>query len=178
MLQKQALATETQKLTDTSNKAAEINTTVDQEILSAVEHETRINIHETKEQTVVDKERHQDHCHTTIQPLKDREVLPEKHDHTQAATQCREIDRDTGDAKAQADEQRSGVAGGETIKTGNMVKDSGRDGGGGSSDGTEVGARKQWLQYYGSSVAVKAIVSLLPRMKLASCDVMHLDAKT
>ena len=99
---------ETKEQTRPSNKAGETNTTVDQEVAPAVEHETRTNVHETKEQTVVDKERHQDHYHTTIQPLKDREVLPEKHGHTQAATQYREIDRDTGDAKTQAERERSG----------------------------------------------------------------------
>lgn len=31
--------------------------------------------------TAVDKEVHQDHYHTSVQPVKDREVLPEQHKH-------------------------------------------------------------------------------------------------
>ena len=70
------------------------DTTVEREIAPAVEHETVKKEHETKEQTVIDRERHQHHYHTTVQPLKDQEVEATKHTHEQAATQERVIDKD------------------------------------------------------------------------------------
>ncbi|KAI2632905.1 hypothetical protein GGS21DRAFT_147200 [Xylaria nigripes] len=51
-----------------------------------VEHETIQRQHQHREQKVVDKERHQDHYKTTVQPLKEREVRPEQHSHEQADT--------------------------------------------------------------------------------------------
>lgn len=40
--------------------------------------------------TAIDREVHQDHFHTSIQPVKDREVLPERHEHQMAAVETRE----------------------------------------------------------------------------------------
>jgi len=53
------------------------------------------------------KKKHQDHYHTTIQPLKDSEVLPEKHDHTQE-TKSRDINLDDNEAKRKAEADRAG----------------------------------------------------------------------
>lgn len=39
----------------------------------------------------VDREVHQDHYHTTVQPLQHKEVLPEQHTHQQMPVQEREI---------------------------------------------------------------------------------------
>jgi len=64
----------------------------------AVEHETIKKEHETVEDVVIDKEKHQHHYQTTVQPLEDREVLPTQHEHEQVATEVREFDND--DAKA------------------------------------------------------------------------------
>jgi hypothetical protein len=86
------------------------DTTVDSEVAPAVEHTHVKKQHETREQTFVEKEKHQDHYHTTIQPLKDSEVLPEKHDHTQE-TEHRSISHDTGAAK---DKAEAGLAGFES----------------------------------------------------------------
>lgn len=44
----------------------------------------------------MDRERHQHHYHTTVQPLKDQEVVPEKHDAEVAATQYQEVNKDSG----------------------------------------------------------------------------------
>jgi len=90
----------------TSN-GQEAEKTVDSEVAPAVEHEHVKKQHETREQTFVEKEKHQDHYHTTIQPLKDSEVLPEKHDHIQE-TERRNINNDDGTAKAKAEADRAG----------------------------------------------------------------------
>jgi len=82
---------EAEKVTNSSSSSAapptstdrDVDTTVDSEVEPAVEHTHVKKQHETREQTFVEKEKHQDHYHTTIQPLKDSEVLPEKHDHIQ-----------------------------------------------------------------------------------------------
>lgn len=78
-----------------SSGAGQKDTTVEREVAPAVEHETVKKEHETKEQTVIDRERHQHHYHTTVQPLKDQEIEATKHDHEQAATQERVINKDS-----------------------------------------------------------------------------------
>jgi len=85
----------------------DIDTTVDSEVAPAVEHTHIKKQHETREQTFVEKEKHQDHYHTTIQPLTDSEVLPEKHDYTQE-TKHRSINNDDSTAKAKAEADRAG----------------------------------------------------------------------
>jgi hypothetical protein len=85
----------------------DVDTTVDSDVAPAVEHTHIKKQHETREQTFVEKEKHRDHYHTTIQPLKDSEVLPEKHDHTQEV-EHREINKDDGAAKAKAETDRAG----------------------------------------------------------------------
>ena len=94
--------------TTTSRDVDEKVETVDSEVAPAVEHEHVKKTHETREQKFVDKEKHQDHYHTTIQPLKDTEVLPEKHDHIQE-TEQRSINKDDGAARAKAEADRAGI---------------------------------------------------------------------
>ncbi|KAH6715517.1 hypothetical protein BKA61DRAFT_604776 [Leptodontidium sp. MPI-SDFR-AT-0119] len=91
----------------TNDVTADEDTTVDAQVNPAVEHTHVKKTHETKEQTYVEKEKHQDHFHTTIQPLKDSEVLPEKHDYTHD-TKERSINRDDGSAKAKAENDTAG----------------------------------------------------------------------
>ncbi|KAJ5042265.1 uncharacterized protein L3040_004818 [Drepanopeziza brunnea f. sp. 'multigermtubi'] len=97
--------------TNTSNTTTgrDVDTTLDAEVAPAVEHTHVKKTHETREQTNVEKEKHQDHYHTTVQPLTDNEVLPEKHDYTQTSKE-REINRDDGSAKAKAEADRAGFA--------------------------------------------------------------------
>src|ERR1700709_1826379 len=90
----------------TSN-GRDVDKTVDSEVVPAVEHTHVKKQHETREQTFVEKEKHQDHYHTTVQPLKDHEVLPEKHDHIQE-NENRSINHDDGAAKDKAEAGRSG----------------------------------------------------------------------
>lgn len=87
---------------------AEVDTEVS-EVAPVVEHTHVEKQHETREKSVVEKEKHQDHYHTTIQPLKDSEVLPEKHDYTQEEKH-REINRDDGASKAKAEADVAGFA--------------------------------------------------------------------
>ncbi|KAI0856030.1 hypothetical protein F4860DRAFT_494471 [Xylaria cubensis] len=75
-------------------------TSVTKETAPAVEHETIRKTHEQREQKVLERERHQDHYKTTVQPLKEREVMPEEHQHEQANIQHKHISHDQGDAKA------------------------------------------------------------------------------
>merc|ERR1712093_273326 len=51
-------------------------------------HDT--TVHETVT-TAVDREVHQDHHHTSVQPIKDREVLPEQHNHQMAGVETRNL---------------------------------------------------------------------------------------
>ncbi|KAI1199778.1 hypothetical protein F5X97DRAFT_295387 [Nemania serpens] len=67
---------------------------VDKDTAPAVEHETIHKRHEQREQKVVDRERHQDHYKTTVQPLKEREVMPERHVHEQADVRHKHVDND------------------------------------------------------------------------------------
>lgn len=113
------------------NQSGDKDTTVEQDVAPAVEHDTITKKHETKEQKVIDKERHQDHYHTTVQPLKDREVQDTKHDHEQAPTEYRKVDNDAkrDDVKAQAASDRNqykdstieGMTHEKTTKEGDVV---------------------------------------------------------
>lgn len=86
------------------------DTTVDESVAPAVEHETVTEQHEIRDKEAVQRERHQDHYHTTVQPLKDREVDATQHDHVEGETQYREVDNDAtaSEAKSKAEQARSG----------------------------------------------------------------------
>jgi len=73
------------------SKDGKNDTTVHETVNPAVtnEHVTRTQ-HEDATK-VVDREVHQDHFHTSVQPIKDREVVPEQHTHNQAAVEERNI---------------------------------------------------------------------------------------
>jgi hypothetical protein len=53
------------------------------------EHVTRTQHNEAT--TAVDREVHQDHHHTSVQPVQDKEILPEQHTHNVAGVQHKEI---------------------------------------------------------------------------------------
>jgi len=92
---------------NSSSTNKDLDKTVAAEVAPAVEHTHVKKQHETREQTFVEKEKHQDHYHTTVQPLKDSEVLPEKHEYTQE-TRRRNVDNSDGAAKAKAEADRAG----------------------------------------------------------------------
>lgn len=83
----------------TSNKGH--HTTVDETVHGGITNETvKPQRHEETTQAV-DREVHQDHYHTTVQPLQDQQVLPEKHTHNQLPTENREYRHDDGHVKQQ-----------------------------------------------------------------------------
>ena len=58
--------------------------------------------------TAVDREVHQDHYHTSIQPVKDREVLPEQHSHHMASVEQREYKHgDDHSVRARLEQERA-----------------------------------------------------------------------
>lgn len=57
--------------------------------MPAVEHEHVQREQIEKEHIAVDRERHQDHYQTKVQPIKDSEVLPEQHHHVKEASEER-----------------------------------------------------------------------------------------
>ncbi|KAK3714276.1 hypothetical protein LTR37_007862 [Vermiconidia calcicola] len=73
-----------------------------EDVAPTVEHDTLTKEHEQKEQTVIDKETHQDHYHTTVQTAKTQEVLPEQHTFEDTATEVKEIEHDDGAVKENA----------------------------------------------------------------------------
>ena len=93
--------------TASTSSDREVDKNVDSEVAPSVEHTHVKKQHETREQTFVEKEKHQDIYHTTVQPLKDSEILPEKHEHTQE-TKERSTNLDDGAAKAKAQADRAG----------------------------------------------------------------------
>lgn len=103
----------------------ETNTAETQEVAPAVEHDKITREHETRERDVVEKEVHKDHYHTTVQPLKDREVEDTEHKFEQAPTEYRETDKDDGAAKAQAEKNLSGFQ--DTVEEGKTKETEAKD---------------------------------------------------
>jgi hypothetical protein len=73
-------------------RAGHHDTTVDERQRAAVVKEEVQPVRHEEIQTAVKREVDQDHYHTTIQPIKDREVLPEKHSHQMAGVQTKEFE--------------------------------------------------------------------------------------
>jgi len=71
------------------NKDGKHDTTVHESINPAVTNERVTRTQHEEQQTAIDREVHQDHHHTSIQPVKDREVLPEQHSHQMAGVEHR-----------------------------------------------------------------------------------------
>ena len=85
-----------------------VETSVVENVAPKVEHETVVKDHEEKEKTVIDKERHQDHYHTTVVPAQAEEVLPEEHRYEDTATEVKEFQHDDGAAKNQSVARNTG----------------------------------------------------------------------
>ena len=72
-------------------------TSVDEVVNPAVTQET-VRPHRHEETTqAVDREVHQHHYHTTVQPVKHNETLPEKHSHVQLPTEHKEFRHENDD---------------------------------------------------------------------------------
>ncbi|KAF4333131.1 hypothetical protein FBEOM_13079 [Fusarium beomiforme] len=82
--------------------------TVHKEKQAPVVHED-VKSHEHEEvDTVVDHEVHQDHYHTTIQPVKDKNILPTKHVYKENEVE-EEIDHRNNEAKLKAKEEAAKI---------------------------------------------------------------------
>jgi len=77
---------------DFMSKAGHHNTTVHESVAPAVTHETINPQREERVTTAIDKESHQDHYHPSVQPVQDREILPEQHSHNLAAVEHRNFE--------------------------------------------------------------------------------------
>lgn len=89
-------------VSDFMNKSGKHDTTVHEKVAPGVVHENVTQTRYENVQTAVDKEIHQDHYHTSVQPVHDREILPEKHAHNMVGVEHRSFEH--GDARA--DEER------------------------------------------------------------------------
>jgi len=74
------------------SKAGHHDTTVHENVAPHVQKETVNEQRREEQQVVKDREVHQDHYHTTVQPIKDQEVLPEQHHHKQVGVEHRTHD--------------------------------------------------------------------------------------
>lgn len=72
------------------HKAGNHDTTVHEKVAPAVVQENIVKKRHEEAQTAIDREVHQDHYHTSIQPVQDREVLPEQHKHRMVGVEHRE----------------------------------------------------------------------------------------
>lgn len=70
------------------------DTTLHEKTAPAVQRETINQTQEERQTTAVDREIHQDHYHTTEQPVQHSEVLPEQHHHKAAAVEHRSFEHD------------------------------------------------------------------------------------
>jgi len=73
-------------------KAGHHDTTVHEKVAPAVVHETVIPKRHEEVITAIDKEIHQDHYHTSVQPVLDRQVLTEEHKHNLVAVEHRNFE--------------------------------------------------------------------------------------
>jgi hypothetical protein len=82
------------------------DTTVDERQAPAVKHEEVVPTRHENITTAIDREVDQDHYHTTVQPVKDREILPEKHSHQMAGVQHKEFEHGNAqDTRARLDRE-------------------------------------------------------------------------
>nr|OQO20541.1 hypothetical protein B0A51_12493 [Rachicladosporium sp. CCFEE 5018] len=79
---------------DFMSKSGHHDTTVHEKVAPAVVHETVERQKREEVVSTIDKEVHQDHYHTSVQPVKDREVLPEQHHHNIIPVEHRSSEHD------------------------------------------------------------------------------------
>jgi len=66
------------------------DTTVHETVNPSITNEHVTGKHHEEAQTLVDREVHQHHHHTSVQPITHKEVLPEQHSHNMAGVETRE----------------------------------------------------------------------------------------
>ncbi|KAK4495549.1 hypothetical protein PRZ48_013881 [Zasmidium cellare] len=77
-----------------TSKDGHHDTTVHENVSPAVTQETVTRQQENRVQTALDKEVHQDHYHTSVQPVHDSEVLPAQHHHKMGGVEHRNFEHD------------------------------------------------------------------------------------
>ena len=86
---------------DFMHKSGKHDTTVHETVAPAVTKETIAQEQREHVTTAVDKEVHQDHYHTSVQPIKDAETLPEQHHHRMIPVEERQFEHgNDADVKA------------------------------------------------------------------------------
>ncbi|KAH8594443.1 hypothetical protein B0O99DRAFT_711775 [Bisporella sp. PMI_857] len=73
------------------NRDGKHDTTVHETVGPAITNEKIHRTQHDEAQTVIDREVHQDHYHTSIQPIHHKEVLPEEHTHNLVGVEHRKI---------------------------------------------------------------------------------------
>ncbi|QIX02376.1 hypothetical protein AMS68_007893 [Peltaster fructicola] len=73
------------------------STEVHSQTAPAVTNETVTRTNDERVTTAIDKEVHQDHHHTTIQPVKDQQVKAEQHHHNVVPVEQRSFEHDNAD---------------------------------------------------------------------------------
>ena len=103
-------ADKTKTLDKTVDKTVEVtdDATIHKEKTAPVVHEDVKSHQHEKVDTEVDHEVHQDHYHTTIQPVKDKNVLPTKHVYQENEVE-EEIDHRDNEAKMKAKEEAARI---------------------------------------------------------------------
>lgn len=79
------------------NRDGKHETTVHETVNPAIENERVNRTQHENVTTAVDREVHQDHFHTTVQPIQHQEVLPEKHSHNIVGAEEREFQHGNND---------------------------------------------------------------------------------
>jgi len=98
------------------------DTTVRETVNPAVVNEHITKTKHEEAQKIIDREVHQDHYHTSVQPIQDKEVLPEQHVHNQVGVETREFSHGNDDhirqrVEAEKNQFRSTREVGETRTT-------------------------------------------------------------
>lgn len=103
------------KKVDTTAEGHDDSTTVHKEEAAAVIHEDVKPQELEKVDTIVDREVHQDHYHTTILPVKDQKVLPAKHVYQENEAE-QEIDHRDNKAKKKVKQEAAGIHNERTVE--------------------------------------------------------------
>ncbi|KAI9844199.1 MAG: hypothetical protein M1838_002284 [Thelocarpon superellum] len=92
-------------------KAGHHDTTVHERVAPAVTQETLNRTRVEEKQMAIDREVHQHHYHTSVQPIVDREILPEKHHHRMIDVEERTHNHnDEGAVRARLEQERAQFA--------------------------------------------------------------------
>jgi hypothetical protein len=96
------------KLSITRSKSGTHDTTIHRKVVPAVQNETVVAERHEETTTAVEKEIHQTHHHTKIQPIRATETLPEQHHHNIIPVEHKTFEHDDAEKiKRSLDEERA-----------------------------------------------------------------------